>query len=56
LRAYLLTEALRRLGLKGTELGQAQATTIRLKALKIGALIRVTVPLRRTMGEDLETA
>jgi len=41
--AYLLLEALRRLGLKGTELAQAQATTIRLKVLKIGALIRVTV-------------
>jgi hypothetical protein len=41
--AYWLIEALRRLGLKGTELAQAQATTIRLKVLKIGALIRVTV-------------
>ena len=41
--AYLLMEALRRLGLKETELAQAQATTIRLKVLKIGALIRVTV-------------
>jgi hypothetical protein len=41
--AYLLMEALRRLGLKGTELAQAQVTTIRLKLLKIGALIRVTV-------------
>jgi hypothetical protein len=41
--AYLLMEALRRLGLKGTALAQAQATTIRLKVLKIGALIRVTV-------------
>ena len=41
--AYLLVEALRRLGLKATELAQAQATTIRLKLLKIGALIRVTV-------------
>jgi len=41
--AYLLLEALRRLGLKGTELAQAQATAIRLKVLKIGALIRVTV-------------
>ena len=29
--------------MKGTELAQAQATTIRLKVLKIGALIRVTV-------------
>jgi hypothetical protein len=41
--AYLLMEALRRLGLKETELAQAQVTTIRLKVLKIGALIRVTV-------------
>jgi hypothetical protein len=29
--AYLLMQALRRLGLQGTELAQAQATTIRLK-------------------------
>ena len=41
--AYLLVEALRRLGLKGTELAQAQCSTIRLKLLKIGALIRVTI-------------
>jgi len=41
--AYLLMEALRRLGLKGTALAQAQATTMRLKVLRIGALIRVTV-------------
>jgi hypothetical protein len=41
--AYVLMEALRRLGLAGTEGAQAQATTIRLKVLKIGALIRVTV-------------
>jgi hypothetical protein len=41
--AYLLLQALRRLGLKGTEWAQAQATTIRLKVLKIGGLIRVTV-------------
>jgi len=41
--AYLLMEALRRLGLKGTDLAQAQSTTIRLKVLKIGALIRITV-------------
>ncbi len=40
--AYLLIEALRRLGLQGTELAHAQASTIRLKVLKIGALIRVT--------------
>ena len=41
--AYLLLEALRRLGLKGTEWARAQATTIGLKVLKIGALMRVTV-------------
>jgi hypothetical protein len=41
--AYLLMEALRRLGLKATDLAQAQAATIRLKLLKIGALIRITV-------------
>ncbi len=41
--AYLLMEALRRLGLAGTELARAQATTIRVKVLKVGALIRVTV-------------
>jgi hypothetical protein len=41
--AYLLMEALRSLGLKSTELAQAECATIRLKVLKIGALIRVTV-------------
>ncbi|HUX09106.1 MAG TPA: IS1380 family transposase [Terriglobia bacterium] len=41
--AYLLMEALRRLGLKGTELARAQCATIRVKLLKIGALMRVTV-------------
>jgi hypothetical protein len=41
--AYTLLNALRRLGLEGTELAEAQCQTIRLKLLKIGALIRVTV-------------
>ena len=41
--AYALLEALRRLGLAGTELAEAQCQTIRLKLLKIGALVRVTV-------------
>jgi len=41
--AYLLMQALRRLGLPGTEWAQAQCTTLRLKLLKIGALIRITV-------------
>jgi hypothetical protein len=41
--AYLLMHALRRLGLKGTEMARAQCGTIRLKLLKIGAQIRITV-------------
>ena len=41
--AYLLMQALRRLGLPGTELAKAQCTTLRLKLLKIGALLRITV-------------
>jgi hypothetical protein len=41
--AYTLMTALRRLGLKNTELGTARCDTIRLKLLKIGAQIRVTV-------------
>jgi Transposase DDE domain group 1 len=41
--AYVLMNALRRLGLSGTELAEAQCQTIRLKLLKIGALVRVTV-------------
>ena len=41
--AYTLMQALRRLGLKGTKLARAQCGTIRLKLLKIGAQVRVTV-------------
>ena len=41
--AYVLLQMLRRLGLQGTELAHAQCATIRLKLLKIGALIRITV-------------
>jgi hypothetical protein len=41
--AYLLVCGLRRLGLKATELATAQAATIRLRLLKIGAQVRVTV-------------
>ena len=37
--AYSLLTAVRRLGLSGTELARAQAGTIRLKLLKIGAVI-----------------
>jgi len=41
--AYVLMSGLRRLGLKATELAQAQVSTIRLKLLKIGAQIRISV-------------
>ncbi len=37
--AYVLMESIRRVGLCGSELGKAQVTTIRLKVLKIGAVI-----------------
>jgi hypothetical protein len=41
--AYVLLTALRRLALAGTELAQATAGTIRLKLLKLGALVTVSV-------------
>jgi len=41
--AYTLVEALRRLGLKGTEWAEAQVDTIRLKLFKIGAIVRISV-------------
>jgi len=43
--AHLLIVGLRQLGLVGTELARAQASTIRVKLLKIGA--QVTVSVRR---------
>ena len=41
--AYVLLNELRRIGLAGTELARAQCGTIRLKLLKIGARVRITV-------------
>jgi hypothetical protein len=41
--AYILTETLRREGLPGTSLENAQAGTIRTRLLKIGALVRSSV-------------
>jgi hypothetical protein len=41
--AYVLLCALRRLGLQGTELARAQCGSIRLKLLKIGAQVRLSV-------------
>jgi DDE family transposase len=40
--AYCVLVALRRLALAGTEMGQAQCGTIRLRLLKIGARVRLT--------------
>ena len=41
--AYTLVAGLRREGLAGTSLARARADTIRLKLLKVGAAVRVTV-------------
>jgi hypothetical protein len=41
--AYLLLEALRRIGLVGTDMARALCSTIRTRLLKIGARIRITV-------------
>jgi Transposase DDE domain group 1 len=41
--AYVLLEALRRIGLRHTELATATCGTIRLKLLKIGAQVRLSV-------------
>jgi hypothetical protein len=41
--AYTLIETLRRTALAGTELARAQATTIRTKLLKIGAVVTASV-------------
>jgi hypothetical protein len=41
--AYVLLSALRRIGLAGTQLANATCGTIRLRLLKIGALVRISV-------------
>jgi hypothetical protein len=41
--AYCVVAALRRLGLAGTDMARAQCGTIRLRLLKIGAQVRITV-------------
>jgi len=41
--AYTLLQVIRQFGLRGTKLARARCDTIRLKLLKIGALVRVTV-------------
>ncbi len=63
--AYSLVSGLRRLGLQATQLAHAQISTIRLRLLKIGAQIRVTVrkvwvqmsssfPLKDLFGQALQ--
>ena len=41
--AYVSMSVMRRIGLAGTSFERAQCSTIRLKLLKVGALVRVTV-------------
>ncbi len=41
--AYMLMQALRHYGLRGTEMAAAQCNTIRLKLLKVGAQVKITV-------------
>lgn len=41
--AYTLMTALRQFGLQGTEMARARCDTIRLKLLKLGAVVRTTV-------------
>jgi hypothetical protein len=63
--AYVVLRALRQFGLAQTELAQAQCDTIRVKLLKLGAVVRVTVrkvwlslsesyPLREVFGRVVE--
>jgi hypothetical protein len=41
--AYMLMQALRRLGLQSTQMAAAQCNTIRLKLFKVGAQVKITV-------------
>ena len=41
--AYVLMHALRRLGTQGTQFARAQCTMLRLKLLKVGVRVKVTV-------------
>jgi hypothetical protein len=60
--AYVLVESVRRLGLMGTQLAEAQVSTIRLKLFKVAAVVQVSVrrvylrlasgfPLKELFGE-----
>lgn len=50
--AYVLLEALRRWGLHGTQLARARCGTIRLKLLKIGVRIRVSLRAVRLLLDE----
>jgi hypothetical protein len=63
--AYTLLMALRQFGLQGTEMATARCDTIRLKLLKLGASVRITVrrvwislsescPYQRVFGQVVE--
>src|SRR5262245_45022390 len=63
--AYVLVEAVRRLGLCGTPLATAQVSTIRLRLFKVAALVKVSVrrvylrlasgfPLQELFGQVLQ--
>jgi hypothetical protein len=63
--AYVLVEAIRRLGLAGTQLATAQVSTIRLRLFKVAALVKVSVrrvylrlasgfPLQELFGQVLQ--
>jgi len=55
--AYILLCATRRIGLHGTELAKATCGTIRLKLLKIGAIVRVSVRrIKVAMASSCPTA
>jgi hypothetical protein len=55
--AYVLLSALRRIALSGTELAQATCGSIRLKLLKLGARVTVSVrPSRRACPYQAEFA
>jgi hypothetical protein len=41
--AYVLLQSLRRIGLAGTRLAHATFASIRLKLLKVGALVQVSI-------------
>jgi Transposase DDE domain group 1 len=63
--AYVLVEAVRRLGLVGTQLERAQVSTIRLRLFKVAAMVKVSVrrvylrlasgfPLQELFGQVLQ--